>query len=187
MIPDRGHIVIAGGTVYDGSGGRPFQGDVFLRSGRIEAVVPAGSRVRTGYYSVSASGRAVCPGFIDVHAHSDLTLLAAPEAAGKISQGVTSEISGNCGLSFFPVTAKNRDHLSGMAVRSGVELNWTSFPDYVRRVERRRPAVNFNFLCGHNTLRAAVLGYEKTAAAPEDEIRMRDFLRAALEAGSPGL
>lgn len=186
-MQDAERTVLTDGTVYDGTGGEPFSGDVFLRGDRIEAVLPPGERVRTGCRRISVRGCAVCPGFVDAHAHSDLTLLADPKAEGKLLQGVTTEISGNCGQSFFPVTDLNREHLERDCRNLGIPLDWSSADDYFRRVESLRPAVNCAFLCGHNALRAAVSGYEDRPLTPSELSHMKELLRSALSAGAPGL
>lgn len=184
MSPDQ---VILNALVYDGLGGEPIRRDVFLSDDRIRAVLPPDEAPHTGFRSLDASGLSLAPGFIDVHAHSDLTLLAAPEAFGKISQGITTEISGNCGQSFFPVTDCNRAHLTKLAGNYGVKPGWSDFSSYVSAVTHAVPAVNFNFLSGHGALRSAVLGYEEKNAAGEDIAAMRQLLADSLKNGCPGL
>ena len=184
---DSERTVLTGGIIYDGTGGEPFPGDVFLHGDRIEAVVPPGTRVRAGWRTVSVRGCAVCPGFIDAHAHSDLTLPANPKAESKLFQGITTEISGNCGQSFFPVTELNREHLERDCRNLGLRLDWSGAAGYFDWVERAGPALNCAFLCGHNTLRAAVAGYGKKRLTESELHRMKELLRDALRAGSPGL
>ncbi len=103
--------LISGARIIDGSGSPAFQGSVLIEDDRIRAVSRTPLAVADAR-NVDASGLALAPGFIDVHAHSDLSILAEPEAVGKISQGITSELSGNCGLSAFPIrTVEVREHL----------------------------------------------------------------------------
>ena len=90
--------LISGARIIDGSGSPAFSGSVLIENDRIQAVFRAPLAVDDAR-QVDASGLVLAPGFIDVHAHSDLSILAEPEAVGKISQGITSELSGNCGLS----------------------------------------------------------------------------------------
>lgn len=184
---DTERTVLTDGILCDGKGGEPFPGDVFLCRDRIEAVVPPGTRVRAGYRTVSVRGCAVCPGFIDAHAHSDLTLLADPKAEGKIFQGITTEISGNCGQSFFPVTELNREHLERDCRNLDIPLDWSDASGYFERVDRARPSVNCAFLCGHNTLRAAAAGYGQKDLPESGLQTMTELLRTSLRAGSPGL
>lgn len=178
--------LIRGGCICDGSGAPAYTADLLIRGDRIADIgkhLSSSSHCRI----VEAGGLIVAPGFIDVHAHSDLSILAAPEAVGKISQGVTSEISGNCGLSAFPVlTEEVREHLNILYRVYGVEIDWNDFLSYARAVERRRPSINVGYLCGHNTLRANVLGYEDRRGGPEDWLKIRSLLQKMLEQGALG-
>ena len=171
--------VIRNVLIYDGSGKPPFCGDVVLTNDTISAVIPTEKS--------KSCGLSLAPGFIDVHAHSDLTLLAAPDAFSKISQGVTSEISGNCGQSFFPVTEKNRSHLERLCKNYNVPLQWDSFLSYLNVLKLVAPAVNYNFLCGQGTLRAAVMGYEPDQATPLQINKMYRLLQQIMEQGACGL
>ena len=166
--------------IYDGSGAAPFPGDVVLENAVIKQVIPSSAPMEECRYSLA-------PGFIDVHAHSDLTLLAAPEAYSKISQGVTSEISGNCGQSFFPVTAKNRAHLERLCKNYRVQLQWDSFASYIAALEKAAPSINYNFLCGQGTLRAAVMGYEPGQPSQEELKQMCDLLSDIMTHGACGI
>ena len=177
--------LIRGATICDGTGAPAYTADLLIRNERIAGIgkhlSPGGARI------VNAEGLIAAPGFIDVHAHSDLSILAAPEASGKLSQGITSEISGNCGLSAFPVlTEEVRSHLNTLYRTSGIEIDWSDFSTYTQAVERRKPAINVGFLCGHNTLRANVLGYENRRGTPEERGRIRNLLHAMLEQGALG-
>lgn len=166
--------------IYDGSGTAPFPGDVVLDDAVIQSVIPLSAPAEDCRFSLA-------PGFIDVHAHSDLTLLAAPEAYSKISQGVTSEISGNCGQSFFPVTDKNRAHLERLCKNYRVQLQWDSFASYITALKQAAPAINYNFLCGQGTLRAAVMGYEPGKPSPEELKQMCDLLADIMTHGACGI
>ena len=92
-------LLLQGGTVLDGTGSPGIAADVLIRDGVIAAV---GAAVPTGAPVFDATGRIVCPGFVDLHTHSDLTLLSGPEARSKVHQGVTTEVVGNCGLGVRP-------------------------------------------------------------------------------------
>ena len=172
--------VIRSVLIYDGSGAAPFPGDVVLDDAVIQSVIPLSAPAEDCRFSLA-------PGFIDVHAHSDLTLLAAPEAYSKISQGVTSEISGNCGQSFFPVTDKNRAHLERLCKNYKVSLQWDSFASYITALKQAAPAINYNFLCGQGTLRAAVMGYEPGKPSPEELKQMCDLLADIMTHGACGI
>ncbi len=176
--------VICGGMLCDGTGTAPFSADLFLEDDRI---VKIGTGSRAGYEIVHAEGCLVCPGFIDVHAHSDLSLLAAPDAFGKISQGITTEISGNCGLSPFPVTDRNREKLAHTWRNYGVDITWSDLAGYAAAFEKASPAVNAAMLCGHNSLRSAVLGYGDELLTESALAEMKALLKTMIGQGAFGL
>ena len=129
----------------------------------------------------------IAPGFIDAHGHSDISALAAPECFSKITQGVTSEICGNCGLSPFPLTEENHGHIRKLYSNYGVETDWNSFSSYCAKIKAVDPAIRLFPLSGHNTLRAAVNGYEDTPLSETKLQKMCEILAEQLAAGSPGL
>ena len=180
-------ILIGNAEIIDGTGASPFCGWVLVEGERIRAVSPSPLQVEDAEF-VDARGLTLVPGFIDAHAHSDLSLLAAPEAEGKISQGITSEISGNCGLSAFPIrTEEVRAHLQELYKIYGIPLDWNDFQSYTEVLSARKPSINAGFLCGHNTLRANILGYENVQGTPGDLEREQRLLREMLEQGALGL
>ena len=134
---------------------------VLIENGRIAAVQKdiIGTAAADKIYSFK--DEIIAPGFIDAHGHSDLSAPAAPECFSKISQGITSEVCGNCGLSPFPVTGNNREHLEELYSNYALPVNWDDHHTYCRKISEYAPAVKLFALCGHNTLRAAVAGYEK--------------------------
>ncbi len=129
----------------------------------------------------------IAPGFIDVHGHSDLSILAYPAADSKRRQGITCEITGNCGLSAFPLTEKNREHLENLYANYGVPLSWDDLNGYYAALKKYSAGLRIYSLCGHNTLRSAVMGYEKQEISPSELDKMILFLKKALISGAPGL
>ncbi|MBO4648825.1 MAG: amidohydrolase family protein, partial [Lentisphaeria bacterium] len=181
-------VLLTNGQVYDGSGDPPRRMDILLRDEVIGQLEPAGSTVFPCVTRTDLHGLAVSPGWIDVHAHSDASLFAAPEAFGKISQGVTTEISGNCGLSAFPVlTDEVREHLRTLYAAYDLSPDWTDFAAYAEALAVRGPAVNAAFLCGHNTLRANVSGYENRQLPAGALAQMQRILDSAMRQGALGL
>ena len=176
-------ILIGNAEIIDGTGASPFCGWVLVEGERIRAVSPTPLRAEDAEF-VDARGLTLVPGFIDAHAHSDLSLLAAPEAEGKISQGITSEISGNCGLSAFPIRSEEvRAHLQEVYKIYGIPLEWNDFQSYTEVLSTRKPSINAGFLCGHNTLRANVLGYGNLQGTPTDLEREQRLLSVLRETG----
>ncbi|MDD5727107.1 MAG: amidohydrolase family protein [Victivallales bacterium] len=179
-------LAIIDAMIYDGSGRPPFSGSILCEGG----VIARCARGRTMFSGcdevIDAAGLALAPGFIDAHSHSDISLLAAPEAAGKVSQGITTEIIGNCGLSVYPVTDNNREHLQELYRNYNVEISWHDLTGYLREVARRRPAVDVVPLAGHNTLRASVCGYGKHQLSTGELMEMRKLLANCFEQGAAG-
>lgn len=173
--------------IADGNGGEPFRGTVLTDGGFIAAVLREKVAGVSAAETVDGRGMILAPGFIDAHGHSDISLLAAPEAESKVTQGVTTEIAGNCGLSAFPLTSANRGHLTELYANYHVELDWDDYPSYRRRLREKRPKMRLACLCGHNTLRAAVAGYETGELTARQLKEMKALLAAALEAGAKGL
>lgn len=181
-------ILLAGGFLYDGTGGVPFPADILVGNDKILQVEPAGKVVFPGAEKKDLTGLSVSPGWLDPHAHSDASLLAAPEAFGKISQGITTEISGNCGLSAFPIlTDEVREHLRILYASCGIQPDWTDFRSYAEALAARQPAVNAVFLCGHNTLRANIAGYRQQELTAARLAAMNALLTETLAQGARGL
>ncbi|MBQ9503254.1 MAG: amidohydrolase family protein [Lentisphaeria bacterium] len=167
----------------DGSG--PRRGELLVScDGRILA--EGGPFIGEGGI-IDGSGKLLAPGFIDAHGHSDVSVLACPDGFSKISQGVTTEIAGNCGLSAFPLTDENREHLKALYAEYGVSFAWNDYPSYREALQKKGCVPDVIPLCGHNTLRAAVAGYEKKVLSPAELGEMKRLLALALDAGSPGL
>ncbi|MDR0931472.1 MAG: amidohydrolase family protein [Victivallales bacterium] len=137
--------------------------------------------------TISLGGKVLAPGFIDVHGHSDLSIWAKPEAFGKVSQGITCEIMGNCGLSAFPISSRNKEHLLELYRQYGAELNWTDFAGWRDALCERKPQIRVAALVGHNTLRAAVAGYGNELLSARQLAEMRQLLERELSAGVLGL
>jgi N-acyl-D-amino-acid deacylase len=179
-------LLIRQGTVYDGTGAPPYQADIAVAEGRIVAI---GRLEGTARDTIDASGLAVAPGFIDLHTHSDLSFLIDPDAQSKVRQGVTTEVVGNCGMSMgAPLLGEARQVLRDRVATYGVSLEaeWTTFAEYMERLERARPPLNVACQVGHGSVRLAVLGWADRAPTPEEMERMRGLVAEALEAGALG-
>ncbi|WP_370552801.1 N-acyl-D-amino-acid deacylase family protein [Cupriavidus basilensis] len=186
--------LIRGATVLDGSGAEARRADVALRAGRIARIAmldddedgggidPAGAA-----QVVAADGLVLAPGFIDVHTHDDTNVVRQPEMTPKLSQGVTTVIVGNCGISAAPVALRGEPP-DPMNLLGGAEaFRYPDFGSYVQAVRDARPAVNVAALVGHTALRSNHMDRLDRAATPAEIAAMRAQLEAALAHGALGL
>ena len=177
--------IIRNAILCDGSGKEPFPADLRFENG---IITETGSCKKRDLMEFDADGAILAPGFIDIHAHSDLSILAEPEAFGKISQGVTTEVSGNCGLSPFPVlTDEVREHLEHLYRRYNVPVVWRDLSGYLSAVQQEQPSVNVAAFCGYNTLRANFTGYGDSPITDDQIRKMKESLSLMLEQGAAGL
>lgn len=179
-------ILITGGTILDGSGSEGFVGDVGIRDDRIAAVgdlstAHAGRRI-------DAAGQCVAPGFVDIHTHSDVSVHYHPQMESIISQGITTQVVGNCSLCVGlttpdPVFAFEHRWLGVY----GVKVTWDSMEAHFRRVENDGIATNYVMLAGQGTLRKRIMGLEHRPPTPDEMSRMKAELERAFEAGAWGI
>ena len=182
--------LIKNGTIIDGQGTLAFVGDVLVEDDRIVEVIPAGElqnfKISEPQNLIDASGLIVSPGFIDAHTHSDAYLVIEPDAPSKVTQGITTEINGQCGGSVAPRYGEARLSSDWAAVL-GDRLTWRSLAEYREVLAAAKPAVNTVQFIGHNTLRSSVIGYAARAAGDEDLREMSRLLDESLDAGGWGL
>ena len=182
--------LIKNGTIIDGQGTLAFVGDVLVEDDRIVEVIPAGElqnfKTSEPQNLIDASGLIVSPGFIDAHTHSDAYLVIEPDAPSKVTQGITTEINGQCGGSVAPRYGEARLSSDWAAVL-GDRLIWRSLAEYREVLAAAKPAVNTVQFIGHNTLRSSVIGYAARAAGDEDLREMSRLLDESLDAGGWGL
>jgi len=184
-------IVFKGARVVDGTGSPGYRADVGVRDGRIAEIAREGRRGAGGARVVDADGLVLAPGFIDMHSHSDLQVLAEPDHLAKVSQGVTTEVLGQDGLSYAPVDddvlAALRSQLAGWNDDpAGFDWNWRSVGEYLDRLDRGI-AVNAAYLVPQGTLRMLCVGWEDRPATEAELGRMRSVLAESLAQGAVGM
>ncbi|CCK27787.1 N-acyl-D-amino acid deacylase [Streptomyces davaonensis JCM 4913] len=188
-------LVIRDADVVDGSGADSYRADVVVDDGRIVAIVreaaAAGCQRPTAMRELDAEGLVLAPGFIDMHAHSDLALLRDPDHSAKAAQGVTLEVIGQDGLSYAPVDdrtlAEVRRAITGWnGSGDDIDFDWRSVGEYLDRLDRGI-AVNAACLIPQGTVRALAVGWEDREATPEELDRMRQLVAEGLEQGAVGL
>jgi N-acyl-D-amino-acid deacylase len=184
--------VLVNGRILDGCGNPWFYADIAIKDGRIAEIAPAGTL--QGKQIIDVAGRYVSPGFIDIHTHSDLSILVNRQAESAVRQGVTTQLMGNCGMSPAPLNRDYQDNLSLLQRQWGpisfqpeVTWEWTNFAEYLRCVEKDSLAINVASLAGHGALRIAVMGLDDCAPDDDELEQMKDLLNEALQAGAFGM
>lgn len=177
--------LIRNAQVIDGSNTPGYVADVALRAGRIACIGDLSGRRAT--HEIDAAGRVLAPGFIDVHTHDDTVVIRQPQMLPKLSQGVTTVIVGNCGISASPVTLRNEPPDPMNLLGNKAAFSYPRFADYRTAVQAARPALNVAALIGHTALRSNHMDdLQRTATATEIQA-MRLQLRESLDAGALGL
>lgn len=185
-------VLLTGGLLIDGTGAPARHQDVAVRAGRI---APESKVSEPARLVVNASGLVVAPGFVDIHTHSDLSLIADPQAVSRLSQGITTEIVGNCGLGLVPVAAdttpERRREIEKAAnylyADPTVQPRWTTTADHLGALAAAGPAVNVGTLIPHLPLRASVVGLDAAEATRADVDAMCDLARQGFSDGALGL
>jgi len=178
-------LVFFGATVLDGSGAAAIVTDVAVVGERIAAIGPL--RAGCAHLEIAAAGLVLAPGFIDVHTHDDLELIRSPAMLAKLSQGVTTVITGNCGISAAPADSRMQPPDPMNLLGQQAEFAYRSFADYAAALQQAQPGVNVASLVGHTTLRHAVMADLSKAATPAQQLQMQHLLRDALKQGALGL
>jgi N-acyl-D-amino-acid deacylase len=188
-------LVIKNGTVVDGSGLPRYRADIGVRHGRIAAIGRIRERARE---VIDADGHIVAPGFVDGHTHMDAQIFWDPLGTCSCWHGVTTVVMGNCGFTLAPCGKADRhlvvrnleraEDIAAAAMDAGIEWTWTTFPEFLDRVEALPKGINYAGYIGHSALRTYVMGDRAfEAAAGEDDLRaMERELRDAVRAGAIG-
>ena len=185
-VRNRFDIIIRNGSVFDGLGNPAVKTDLGIVGGKITAMGDLSAA--TADRIINAEKYVVAPGFIDIHTHTDVELIANPRAESKIRQGITTEIGGNCGYSPFPLTDSDRQELSAeWSEEYGVQVNWTDISGFFDAIRVKGTAFNYGSLTGHGDLRAAVVGKNDVPPTPEQLRDMEKLLERSMEMGSIGL
>jgi len=184
---DRLHdLVLRGGTILDGSGSAGFIGDVAIDDDRISAITAVGGA--DGRQVIDISGRCLAPGFIDVHTHDDRLVLIDPLMQPKVSQGISTVVVGNCGVSLAPLALGGRNLPQPLnLLGSSGDFRFDSMAAYRAAVDAAAPAVNVAALVGHSSLRVAAMDSLDRPADDAEIEQMRGILAQALQDGASGL
>ncbi|MEZ4331342.1 MAG: amidohydrolase family protein [Myxococcota bacterium] len=189
-------LVVRGGTIVDGTGAAPFEGDVAITGGKIVAV---GRVAEPGREEIDARGRLVTPGFVDIHTHYDGQATWDALLTPSAWHGVTTLVMGNCGVGFAPVAPGKQGFLIGLmegvedipgtALHEGIDWQWETFPQYLDALEKKRFAMDVGTQVPHGAVRAYVMGErgaKNEPATPEDIARQAAIVKEAIGAGALG-
>ena len=176
-------LVLRNAFLVDGSGAPGREADVAVTGDTITAV---GRVAESGLEEIDLTGRALAPGFIDIHSHADLNLLIEPRAESRIRQGVTTEVVGQDGSSILWSRQAMEERDARWRDAYGIEVDFRDLGGFLDRLERTPVAVNVASMVGHGTLRGAVVGFEDRPATPEEIARMQALLREGLAQGAVG-
>ena len=188
-------LVIRNGTVVDGTGNEPFEGDIAIDGDSISAI---GEVRGTGTEEIDAAGHAVTPGFIDLHTHLDAQIGWDPHMTSVTWHGVTTALLGNCGVTFAPCRKTDREFLAGMmetvedipkhAIMTGLPWDWESYGGYLDSIERLGPMINVCGLVGHSATRFHVMGERaiEEQATPDEIERIAALAGQSVKEGALG-
>lgn len=177
-------FIISNAHIVDGTGAPWVEGDIGITGDRIAAM--GDLHGASAKQKIDAKGLVVSPGFIDVQGQSEFNLLVDNRAASKITQGVTTEITGE-GTSIAPVNERLKEDLQDSAKKYGVQLDWSSLDDYLNRLQRAKPAINLGTFVGAGGIRTYVIGKDNRAATPAELQQMRQLVAQAMQQGAFGL
>ena len=190
-MPD---LLIKNARIIDGSGADAFQADLAVSK---QIITHVDSEINTPCMNtIDGSGLILCPGFIDIHTHSDFTLLLEPLAESRVRQGVTTEVTGNCGGSPGPILPSGQDAFMeymtdlGKLYKANIppeSWDWETLDTFYGQLTRKGTAVNVVPMVGHSTLRANVMGYANRPPDHREMAQMKHLLRTELEKGAFGL
>ena len=183
---ERFDLIVRTATVVDGTRAPRFQADVGVRGERIAFIGNLKNKQATT--EIDATGKVLSPGFIDAHTHDDRLMLSAPEMAPKASQGVTTVVAGNCGISLAPLVLGSRAAPPPLDLIG--DKSWYRFPSfkaYVEELENNPAATNAALLVGHTTLRVATMKHLDAPASPGEMDAMKNLVQEALSAGAIGV
>jgi N-acyl-D-amino-acid deacylase len=182
-------LVLANGRIVDGCGNPWFWGDLAIQNGRIAEIAPAGTL--QGKQRIDIAGRFISPGFIDIHTHSDLSIMVNRRGESAIHQGVTTHLIGNCGSSPAPVDdahlADIKGESGGIGDQPEVSWKWRTFDEYLNALQTGGLGINIAALVGHGALRIAVRGVGEGAVSAAELDRMKALLEEAMQAGAFGM
>jgi N-acyl-D-amino-acid deacylase len=177
-------LIIRNALIFDGTGQEPYLGSVAVKDGRIAG---SGSITGAAHEELDATGLALAPGFVDVHTHDDRLALIRPDMAPKVSQGVTTIVTGNCGISLAPMTRQNAPFPPMTLLGQTPGNFYPAFKDYIDALKASPFATNVVPFVGHSAMRISVMDDIAMDSTPAQRAHMQAMTREAMEAGAFGI
>lgn len=182
--------LIKNGVIYDGSGRKPYTANIVIEDNRISAITCSGDL--DADVIIDAKMRAVTPGFIDSHRHCDISAIVDKDFGNiELAQGITTTISGNCGLTPFPTTESSRqqmyDFIEPCLGKAPEWMKFSGFPDYIAKLEATAPYINVGGMIGTGAVKVAAKGFEKTPFTRSQMDSAKGYLKEAMETGAFGI
>lgn len=185
-VRNQFELIIKNGMILDGTGSPAIKKDLGIIGGKIAAI--ADLSLATADRIIDANELVVSPGFIDIHTHTDTELLVNPKAESKIRQGVTTEVSGNCGYSPFPLNEDDFSELNqNLQEKYGLQVTWKDIAGFLQMLEKKRISMNYATFTGHGTLRSSIIGKNDVQPTSDQLEQMKQVLARSIENGSLGL
>jgi N-acyl-D-amino-acid deacylase len=180
------NILILNAKIFDGTGASSYHGHIGIKGDRILKI---GTDTQfNANRTIDAEGMVVCPGFVDIHGHSDYFLLVNPKAESKVRQGVTTEIGGNCGYAAAPIFGEEANERKAEYQKQfSLDLNWHTIKEYSDLLENIGISINFAPLMGHNTIRASVMGKDNREPGQKELEEMCSAIENGMREGAFGM
>jgi len=182
-------ILIENGRILDGSGNPWFKGDIGIKDGKMAQI--GALKGQNAREKIDSKGLIIAPGFIDIHNHSDAVPFVSPREEGRILQGITTEIIGNCGVSLAPVFKETQDllkkYVGPFCFEAPLRWDWRTLEDFLNRLEEVKNFTNMGAWVGHGAIRIAVMGFDNRQPTGKELAKMKELVTQAMDEGAYGL
>jgi N-acyl-D-aspartate/D-glutamate deacylase len=185
-------LIVKNAIIIDGTGNEGYKGDVAIEYGKIVEIGKLEKQYHDAKNIVDAEGKILSPGFIDVHGHTDMFVFMDPGCGAKLKQGITTEISGQCGITVFPVTKEYWEVYQNYYKKMGAPvdndyLRFSTADSYLTEIEKTPIGINLGLFVGHGTIRMAVMGLSPERPDSTQMEKMKSLTKEAMESGAFGL
>ncbi|HOB30161.1 MAG TPA: D-aminoacylase [Bacillota bacterium] len=183
-------LIVRGGLVVDGTGKAGYLADIGIEDGKIAVIDRSMTLNAETEREIDANGLVVCPGFIDIHSHSDRSVVRDPGSGSSLVQGITTEVTGMCGGSMAPLSDKAAESYEKAAKQYSQEefgIPWRGVGEYLDYVDKMEPGTNQCLMIGQGTIRSNILGRETRYPTEEEMFLMRDMVSQGMEEGAFGI